>query len=195
MKPLSYYKGLVTSQYQNKPKLMAWLSALIQPLIDIGNCADSMYRHFDIDNAVGVQQDILGAILGVPRKLPYQPQSGASAILTDDDYRILLKAKIIQNHWDGRITSIETLWRNLFTDSFIIIVDNQNMTMSVALVGTFSDIVEEMIMNGLIVPCPEGVKLNLGIDEGPVIINPPVFGYDESDSVVDGYNIGYWGGI
>jgi hypothetical protein len=195
MKEITYYQSLITSQYQNKPKFKAWLTALMQPLVDIGNCAKDMYLAFDIDNAVGAQQDILGEILGAARKLPYQPANNASAILNDDDYRVLLKAKVIQNQWDGKITTIESLWRNLFSDSFIIIVDNQNMTMNIAIAGSFTPMAQEMITKGLIVPRPEGVKLNLGIDNGPVTFEPAIFGYDQQDAVIDGYNVGYWGGI
>ena len=135
MKTSSYYKSLFASQYQNKAKLALWSSVLIQPLVDIGNCADSMYLAFDIDTCIGVQQDALGALLGISRTLPYQPLSGASAILTDDDYRIVLKAKIIKNHWDGKIITIEQLWNSLFKSNYILVIDNQDMSINVAIVG------------------------------------------------------------
>lgn len=107
-------------------------------------------------------------------------------VLGDDDYRILLKAKIGQNEWDGTIDSLYPLWQGLFPGGLIIINDNQDMTATIFLAGTFSDLVITMIVNGLIVPRPEGVLYNYVFGE------MPIFGFGRSDAFVAGWGLGHW---
>jgi hypothetical protein len=79
-----YYLNLLTSQYQgnNSPKLQAFLALLMQPFVDCAVCASSMAEAFDLAMAVGVQLDAIGTVLGVPRRLPFQPTGGVSAVTT-----------------------------------------------------------------------------------------------------------------
>jgi hypothetical protein len=67
--PISYYVSLITSEYQNSAKLIAFLTAALQKLDDVSTCADGLVDDFDLDNAVGVQLDTLGVIIGQSRVL------------------------------------------------------------------------------------------------------------------------------
>lgn len=184
--PVSYYTNLLTGEYAQSAKLQAFLSSLIQKLDDVSTCADSMVMDFDVDCAVGKQLDILGQIVGAKRVLPFQPSYGLSPNLEDEDYRILIKATIGSNHWDGLYGSLNTLWQFLFPSGLIVIQDNQNMTMDIFLTGNFSPIVIEMIKHGLIVPRPEGVLVNYYLGEAPL------FGFDYDNQYVSGHDIGVW---
>lgn len=186
--PISYYLALLVGQYQGSPKLLAMLAAFIQKLDDISTLADSIDAAFDLDLAVGLQLDILGQIIGVARTLPFQPNYGASPILTDTNYRILLKATVGKNHWDGQQDSLYPLWHVLFPDAILAIHDNHWMDMDV-FVGfpNASAIFVDLIEHGYIVPRPEGVLQRIYL--GPPF---PLFGFDYDDPYVSGFDRGYW---
>lgn len=185
--PIGYYLNLITSEYRQSPNFMAWLQAALQPIDDLTTCLAQVPPSFDIDNALGPQLDILGQIAGAARAVSFQPSNGVSPILDDATYRILLKAKIAHNHWDGRINSLYPIWRNLFPGGGSIIVqDAQNMTATVIISGTFSSILVDLITHGLIVPRPEGVLFNY------VLSQTPVLGFDLSNTYVAGFDLGKW---
>lgn len=155
------YLDLITSQHKTKPNFNAWLSSALSTVYDGLSVSNSINGTFDIDNAVGSQLDVIGEILGRSRYLPFQPGNGSSPTLSDDNYRIALKAKIIQNGWDGTIPPIYNIWYSLFSDLTMSIVDNQNMTMSVLIDSNeqMDPVITEMIAAGYIVPKPAGVGL------------------------------------
>lgn len=78
--PLPYYMSLLTSQYQNSPKLKAWVGALAKPFLDAANCVAGMVNAFDLNTAIGPQLDVLGQILGVSRVLPFAPTAGGGIV-------------------------------------------------------------------------------------------------------------------
>src|SRR5208283_3899802 len=126
--PLSYYLSLITSEYQNSPKFLAWVKAALQVMDDITSCLYSFDWQFNLANAVGPQLDILGTIVGASRQLSFQPRFGVSPILDDTTFRLLIQATIGRNHWDGTIDSLQPLWQNLFPGGRIVIDDHQDMT-------------------------------------------------------------------
>ena len=209
------YKSLVTSQYQNSPKFLLWLQHLLRFLDNVSDCArtfviefalDEMWYFFDFTDEVGNvitdeegniiqfaifagaegdQLDILGELLGVSRYLDFDLTEGGSA-LDDDNYRVLLKAKVIKNHWDGKIGSLYLSWRTIFPTGKIVVQDNQDMTMTVILVGSFSQTIVDLITNGLVVPKPEGVGINY------IYGTTPFFGFGQNDAYVAGFGTGHW---
>jgi len=181
---IPYYLSLVAPQYQNSPRMLAWLTALLTPIDDLFQAAVNLEVAFDIDWAEGVQLDVLGQIVGASRTVDFQPSNGVSPVLDDDTYRILLKAKVAQNHWDGRIASLQAIWKDLFPGGTIGIVDHQNMSIDVTLSGAFSSIILDLINNGLIVTRPEGVLINTNFATGPY------FGLDRDDDYVAGLDKG-----
>jgi hypothetical protein len=182
---LPYYLSLVTSEYQLSPKFLAWLSACLQVLDDAIPVAMNLDYSFDLDAAVGKQLDVLGEVVGVGRTLPFQPSGGASPILDDDTYRLLLRARVAWNHWDGRINSLQSIWKGLFPGGVIQVEDNQDMTINLTVSGSFSAIVLDLINNGMIVPRSEGVLVNVG-----QLADRPFFGFDRSDGYVAGFDVG-----
>ena len=182
---LQDYLDLATSQYQNSPKFLAWLSVPLQILQDITDCADEMYQAFDIDTAEGAQLDILGVIIGASRTVDFQPSNSVSPVLDDDTYRVLLKATIARNQWDGNIDTLAPVWREIFPGGSIVIQDSQLMSMNVSMTGSFSSIIVDLINNGYIVPRPEGVLVNYGFGD------LPYFGFDRDDSYISGLDDGH----
>lgn len=181
--PLEYYLGLLISEYQNSPKLTAFLKALLQKYDEISQCQVQMDMAFDIDNAVGPQLDMLGAILGTPRLVGFQPSGGVSPLLTDSTYRVYLKAQAAKDEWDGTIDGLQGIWGTLFPGGQIVIDDNQNMTATIFIRGTFTSIEQDLISNGYIVPRPEGVLYTY-------VFNGPTFGCDLENSFISGVDVG-----
>lgn len=183
--PDEYYTALLTSEYRNSTKFIAWLQAVLKIARDISNCLYFIDNNFDLDYAVGNQLDVLGVIVGVGRIVPWQPTTG-SPILDDDTYRILIRATISNNQWDGKINSLYSIWSNLFPGGSIVIIDNQNMTADIVLSGSFTPIIQDLIMHGMIVPRPETVAYNY------IFAGLPLYGWDRHDSFIDGFDVGKW---
>jgi hypothetical protein len=187
MNPISYYQSLITSEYQNSPKFLAFQKALLQPFIDVGVFLTTLYQSLDINNAEGIQLDIIGEIVGQARQVNFQFTDGSNPILNDMDYQVLLKAKIAQNMWKGKIGTLQPLWNNLFPGEAIMVIDNQDMTMNVFVGGDLSLTIRDLVRNGYIVPRPEGVLINYYFF-GDV----PVFGFDLDNEFIKGFNKGHW---
>ena len=185
MSLLSSYQDLITSEHRGKPKFMATVTALLQYSDDIYSCAVYIDDNFDLDEAEGTQLDVLGQIAGVGRILSFQPRGGLSPVLADPAYRNLIKAKIAQNTWKGGTDDLSEIWQTLFGDG-IIIMDNQDMTMSVIVIGIDDEITQEMIIEGLIVPKPQSVGANYFFS------GKAVFGYDMENDFVKGYDHADW---
>ena len=180
---LSYYTGLITSQYQNSAKFLEWLAAILNILHDASTATDSIDPAFDLDNAVGAQLDVIGAIVGQGRTVDFQPTDGTSPVLDDVTYRTLLKAKIGINQWSGQIADIESLWAILFPGGMICVQDNQDMTLDVAVSGLdLTVIMRDLIKNGYVVPRPQGVLMNFMFGR-----ELPFFGYNLDNDYISGY--------
>jgi hypothetical protein len=182
----SYYLGLITSEYQLAPKFLAWLSAPLSKLLDASICLDSFTVGFDLDAAIGPQLDVLGQIIGQSRVVGFQPSNGISPTLNDASYRLLLKARIAQNQWQGTIDELQGIWAHLFPGGQIVVIDSQNMSATIILTGAFTSIVLDMIVNGYIVPRPEGVLYNYVF---PVL---PAFGFDQNTAYIAGPDRGHF---
>ena len=183
---IDYYVSLLTSEYQGSPNLIAWLTALITPFADAGLLLSQWASDFDIDAAVGPQLDILGQIIGAARLLPFQPTGGANPLLSDTDYRALLKATLGKNNWNGKIASMYPLWATIYPGGVIQIQDNQDMTANISLGGALTQIQKDMINHDMIIPRPEGVRYNFTFPSNIV------FGYDAVNSTLTGYDVGHW---
>jgi hypothetical protein len=182
---LSYYLNLLTSEYRLAPNLNAWLAELLTPLNDNSNMVAQMTEFYDLDSAAGVQLDVLGVIAGISRTVGFQPSDSVSPILDDDTYRILIKATIANNQWDGTESALYPIWAALFPGGSLTIVDLQNMSCDIVLTGTFTSIILDLVVHGYIVPRPEGVLYNY------IFGGLPIFGTDESNSFIAGVDLGH----
>jgi len=184
--PVSYYTSLLTSEYRLAPNLNAWMNAKLQPFANTNACLASMNEAFDLDYAVGVQLDILGLIQGVSRTVGFQPSGGVSPVLDDETYRLLIKATIANNLWQGTQSELYPIWQSLFPGGSLVISDGQNMECTIVLSGTFTSIILDLINNGYIVPRPEGVLYTY------TYATLPIFGLDEDNDFIAGLDVGHF---
>nr|DAP01075.1 MAG TPA: Protein of unknown function (DUF2612) [Caudoviricetes sp.] len=180
------YLKLITSQHMNQPKYREMLESLLRYSDDIFSLVVTLDDEFDVELATGIQEDILGCLVGINRNLNFQPEKDLSSVLDNAAYRTLLLAKIAQNMWTGGILDLRELWYSLF-GSGIIIQDNQNMTIDVIIVGEFiTQIIKNAIKEGYIIPKPLSVRINSYYSDGPV------FGYDMETNIIKGFDHAKW---
>lgn len=203
--PISYYLSLITSEYQNSPNMLAWLTAVLQVFDDISQVISQIPEAFDVNSAVGVQLDALGTLIGVSRTLSFQPSNSVSPTLDDDTYRLLLRAQIARNYWDGTIDGLQGIWKALFPGGTILILDNQNMSADITVSGAFSSIILDMIAgfavngattgvmtNSLIIPRPEGVQYNFVFGDFPYFGFGSLFDAVLGIQIISGFDTGKW---
>jgi hypothetical protein len=214
---LTDYTSLITSEHQSAPQFMAMVSVLAQWAVDRRTLLASIQALYDIDTAVGQQLDRVGEWVGISRNLslpltgvyfsldttglgfdqgtwkgPFDPSTGLVS-LPDDQYRILLYATIAANNWDGSVPSAYVAWNTIFAPLgyTILIADNQDMTMNVALVGPTPDAVTlALFTGGYLNLRPAGVGItNYYL---PSVPGSPVFGFDVGNAAIAGFDSGGW---
>ena len=182
---LDGYRRLLTSEYKTRPKLTAWLLWLMSDGMTYTVTLSEMLEAFDLDHAVGAQLDVIGRIIGVDRLLTFYPSGGESPLMDDDTYRLVIKARIVQNYWKGTLPELYEAWQVLFPDIILQIQDQQDMTFNVVIMGDFTNLMRELILNGYIVPKPEGVMINLMTITDTSGL--PLFAYDLNTWQYSGY--------
>lgn len=210
------YIDLVTSEYADQPNFLATISTDVGVPVQVQALMTAMIALFDIDTPpVGNQLDIIGQWVGVSRNVAipisgayfewdsatyangwdygtWQPSNQPTQItqLPDDTYLTLIKAKIAANNWDGTTNGAYAIWDNLFTAIRILILDRQNMSYDMAIVGGVIDTLTlALITGGYIQLRPEGVKINnyyVSIDSNPV------FAWDVESALLQGWDEGSW---
>lgn len=217
---VSTYTDLITSEHKNKPKFNSTVEVIASFYTHLQNVLASIPGKFDVDSAVGSQLDIVGLWVGVSRFISspltgiyfewdasdttvgwdkglwigdYAPTTGYVE-LPDEYYRILIKAKIAANQWDGSIDAAYDVWENLFTQNTIIIQDNQNMSMGVVIAGDALDALTKALITGGYIPLkPEGVRVSYYAIPG---VTAPVFSWDAEDNAgLAGWDVGAWAEI
>jgi len=222
---MSKYTELITNYHAGKPKFVAHVDLSTRPLTDISTALKGLISAFDIDDAVGVQLDVLGEWIGRTRIVsqpisgiyfsfdtdglgweqgvwqgPYDPDSGFTS-LSDEVYRIVLKAKIAINNWDGQNDSLPPILDTALAGSGLTmqIVDNQDMTISV---WVFPEVDISQVSLELIAAIRQGyltVKAAgvwAGDIQTPSIETPSegnrFFGFDLENEYIAGFDEGAW---
>jgi hypothetical protein len=184
--PITQYTNLVPVANSSQPNFMAMLAATVQPLADIVAFENSINDFYDIDAAIGVQLDTLGLLIGVSRPGGF----------SDDFYRVVLKVRILNNHWQCNKPSAYTLANQLFSSlgfSFFI-EDHADLSITLGVVGTGA-------------PSSEIISLLTGgyMDVKPVTIriagyayqsgSGPIFAFDIENTNFAGLDVGSWATI
>ncbi len=158
------YEELAPSWNRSKPRWLAFLQMILTQATDMMTMLEDFTTTFALDTAVGPQLDMLGSMVGVSRILPFAPVS-ASRTLGDEDYRLLIRAAVAQNMWDGTNESASNIFSVVFPAFGITLEDKQDMSINVVIRGMFTEIQAEMINAGLMIPHPAGVTMTYEIPE------------------------------
>ena len=218
---MSKYTGRITNYHAGKPRYFKHIDLLTRPFTNISTELSGLTRAFDIDNAIGAQLDILGEWVGLSRVVqqpitnvyfsldidglgfeqgiwqgPYDPDEGYTT-LSDDTFRLILKAKIAINNWDGQNDSLPSILDMATAGSGLRmqIVDNQKMNISIRIFPDkdISDVSLEIlavIRQGYLTVKAAGVFF--GEIEAPST-GSRFFGFDIDNEYIGGFDDGAWG--
>lgn len=218
---MSKYTDRITNYHATKPKFLAHIDLSTRPFTDISTVMQGFIPAFDIDKAVGVQLDQVGEWIGRSRVVsqpisgiyfafdtdglgydqgvwqgPYDPDSGYTS-LSDDTYRVILKAKIAINSWDGQNDSLPDILDTALAGSGLRmqIVDNQDMTISVWVFpeNDIADVSLELlaaIRQGYLTVKAAGI---LSGDVQTPSEGNQFFGFDLENEYIAGFDEGAWG--
>jgi hypothetical protein len=233
------YTARITSEHATAPKFMAMVGSVAQGFVDLQNFLATVPFTFDLDVAAGVQLDAVGRWVGITRNIavpisgvyfsfdiagigfdqgnwkgPFDITSGIVS-LDDDTYRLLLKAKIGANHWDGTLNGSAEILTGIFSTvttselygaglygaglygapvvlTYVFIQDNQDMSITIGVSGQIPSALFLALLSGGYIPIkPEGVQVN-----GYLVTSVPntsLFGFDVNNSYVSGFDAGAWG--
>ncbi|WP_191923761.1 DUF2612 domain-containing protein [Pantoea agglomerans] len=222
---MSKYTDRITNYHRGKPLFVDHVDLSTRPLTDVSDAMYGLISAFDIDEAIGVQLDALGEWIGRSRIVsqpisgvyfsfdtaglgwdqgvwqgPYDPDAGYTS-LSDETYRIILKAKIAINNWDGTNDSLPQILDSALQGSGLSmqIVDNQDMTIGV---WVFPDTDISNVSLELIAAIRQGyltVKaagVYAGSISTPSVITPSTgnkfFGFDLDNQYIAGFDDGAW---
>ncbi len=211
------YTKLITSEHADKPNFMAMVLGIIQPCVDSINLLQDMPSLYDVDVAEGDALDIDGMWVGVSRQLkvqitnvyfsfdivglgfdqgvwegPANPSSGLTS-LPDDFYRVLIKSRILNNHWDGSIVGAYSLMNSVFSvfGYKLFIQDNSDMTMLLGLIGSGppSPLLQALLTGKYLDVKPAGVGIAGYVTQSQP---GPIFAFDISNSYFQGFDTSGW---
>lgn len=149
------YVDLLIIQYRNLPKARAHVGALVDMVI-MNQLPFAVQDAYNIDTAVGEQLDILGKYAGVSR----QARTFSGLItLGDDDYRLLVKMKVVQNNSGSSLGEIQDILADFLPGVFKVF-DYTEMRMSYYFNANYgsADLAEIFVRQGLL-PKPMGVRI------------------------------------
>lgn len=179
------YKALITSQHVDKQKFIDTLEATISANVYLHGADVYDVVAISVDTSIGVQLDWIGEWVGISRRVPtpiagvyftwddtaatgwdsgiwkgdFDPDSGLTE-LPDDDYRIIIKAKIQANIRSRGILDIYAILDAAFPGNTIDVVDNQDMTMDVNYtIADFTPVQKAILDQDLIPIKPCGVTI------------------------------------
>ncbi len=194
------------------------VAAVSAAFVDQTNTAALMKEIFDLDKAVGDQLDAVGVRVGIYRRVntplagvyfsfdvdglgfdqgvwkgPFDPDSGVT-ILDDETYRLLIRAKIGANQWDGTVENSRRILELIFNGaSHVYVQDNQDMTMTIGVSGQPPSALFMALLTGGYIPVkPEGVRVDYYIASSE---DGPIFGFDMENEYVAGFDTGSWGNV
>lgn len=210
------YTGKITSEHADKPRFTAMVAAVAQCFVEGQNALGGMPASFDLDTAIGKQLDDVGLWVGVSRNVatplagvyfsldaaglgfdqgvwkgPFDPDTGVTS-LDDETYRLLIRARIGANRWDGTLAGSKPILAQIFGGGTqVFIQDNQDMSITVGIAGKVPSALFLALLSGGYIPLkPQTVRVNYYLvtsDDGASL-----FGFDMGNEYVAGFDAGAW---
>jgi len=211
------FTSLITTEHADKPLFVEMIRTLCQPTVDWLKQADQFPTLTEIDTAIGAQLDLLGEWIGASRSLsvpisdvyftldsddlgfdsgvwlgPFDPVSGL-VDLPDAHYRLLLKAKILNNRWDCDIPDAYELASVIFgpLGYTFVLADHNDLTMDLGLIGNTPPdaLTWALLTGGYFNLKPVGVRIQYYFT---TTVAGPVFALDLDSELFSGFDEGGW---
>lgn len=179
------YTSLITSLHAQQPRFVDTVALTAGAFGGIYDAAMSLVPAFNVDTAIGAQLDVIGLWVGIPRKQaipiesaffswntaglgwneanwkgPYEPDEGI-VNLDDETYRVVIKAKIGSNYWDGTDATLQDIGTTAMLSVGVqcFVLDNMDMSTTVYILGAPTAVLIEMIKRGITPPKTAGVRI------------------------------------
>lgn len=198
------------AQYADKPNITKWLDILPSQGLALYDTAQLVRTSYDINNATSYELDVIGRIVNQPRDFESFieivtdqfgdgfAQFGGTSIqfgnssnrisqqVSDDIYRILIRAKIAKNNSDATIESV--LANAVFVSGVdnVVVIDRENMSFGISFVEALDEITRYMFLNFNIIPKPQGVRF-LGFVEEPTLTQFGAVQFGGDNAQFNGY--------
>jgi hypothetical protein len=213
------YLKLLPSFHRWQPQFRATVESLTSFQVAMAKFVADIPRQFDIDEAIGVQLDVVGQWVGRDRmvKIPvdnlwfsfgdarkgwglgywkgiYDQDLGITA-LDDESYRKLLYAKILVNNWDGTFETARNLLNSYFGSvspgTSFFIDDHGDGSATYAMTGKIPPPLYLALFSWDYLPLePAGMKTYYRVVS---VDNTPMFGWGVQNGQVAGWGTGSWG--
>lgn len=181
----------IYAQYRNKSKAVAWYRIARELGGNIEAAAEAVRKSYDLDTAQGEQLDVIGRIVVADRSFlgavelnpgVFDLTDGSEfgddsamfsaltidqdATLSDDLYRLVIRAKIVKNNGDATIENILAGMNFLLPGAEVLrVTDGEDMSFSIEFYGQITNLERYALLNAGLVPKPQGVRFN-GFLEG-----------------------------
>lgn len=140
---------------------------------------------FNLSNADAFGLSVWGSLLGVPR--PSYVVGGEKVYFTDEQYRLLLRARIYLLTFDGSARALNEFFHILFPDLVVTVKDNGNMTADISVLNEVDPEIAILFHSPFVeifLPRPSGVEYNMNTQQMDIT---EIFGFegmtDGNDSV------------
>lgn len=178
----------IYAQYRSAPKAVAWCNITLQLAAQLGTGATGVRNMYGIDTNSGAQLDIIGRVVVQPREFTGQvamvpgwcaaatgvpAECGDESVMcsalsidqdtqmSDDLYRLAIKAKVIKNNSDATIDSILDGMNFLLPNADVLrVTDGEDMSFSIEFYGKITELERWALRNQAFVPKPQGVRFN-----------------------------------
>ena len=137
--------SLFSPAVRSMPKFMALAEAVLRQVADLQLVVSEIPRTFSLNEACGVQLDLIGGNIGIPRK-------DVPGGTTDSVYRDYLRSKLALWRWNGMNEGVPSTLAQCFPDGRVSISDNGNGSINVVVTGTTPSNLDDKI------PAPAGVS-------------------------------------
>lgn len=117
---------------------------------------DFNYNVFNLATCNTFGLELWGKLLGVAR--PTYLDGGVAVEYSDEQYRLVLQARIYLLTFDGSGAALNQFFKMLFPEYPVIITDNLDMTVTIGFVQEPTDEIKTILQNENFLPRPSGVE-------------------------------------
>ena len=176
----------IYAQYRKKAKALAWYNIIPTIALEIDTAIDSINSSYEIDSNEGEQLNIIGRVVNIDRSiigdvpLPvyelnseelYEagdtdvmlstPSVAENQQLSDDWFRVLIRAKIARNGSDVTTDSILDVVNFILpAASAVQVIDPEDMSFYINYDGLISSLERSVLLTKGVIPKPQGVHFN-----------------------------------
>lgn len=187
----SPYTRLITSEHNQQPNFMAMVDMDTGSVAAITAGIQAIIPAFDLDEAVGVQLDIIGLWVGQSRVIdqvlivgffgfeddeaaanfgeltdvsiggPFYELGAAfegTTVLSDDDYRAILRARIVRNQSNGTLSDIEAGLEYIF-GGLCSVADIGDLSLNITVSTPVTQTQQTLLRTLDLLPRPAGVAI------------------------------------